>query len=359
MTKIEWDTENGVLDENDLWKLFSDRPDQPSETIQLFSEIKPLLRKMRFKDENRRYHVYRIGVENDTPLGTRFRATVTQRNLRAVATAIAGRGGSDAAIQYLGQSEADPARPTPAPEIVPQRQKALTAHKAVPNLKKFAKDDTLDKIVTSYFATLTAEPFSYGGKEYLPRDVHVSPGILRGYTCPAMCGGCCPRFSLDYIAPDGVPSGIKHPLTLRVVEFNGREVEVWSDMQRDHSNPKCRNLNLDDGRCGIHGFQPFSCDFELLRSIIQEKSPRADFTQKLYGRGWAMMRVDGERGALCEMLPPTPDSIAEVDRRLGRLETWMTHFGLNPKRVAYIRQHLGQMAETGKALVITGDTVIV
>ena len=113
MRKIEWDTENGVLDENDLWKLFSDGPDQPSETIQLFSEIKPLLKKMRFKDETRRYHVYRIGVENDTPLGTRYRATVTQRNLRAVATVIAGRGNTTAAIQYLGQSEADPARPTP------------------------------------------------------------------------------------------------------------------------------------------------------------------------------------------------------------------------------------------------------
>ena len=44
MTKIEWDTENGVLDENDLWKLFSVHPDQPSEAIQLFKEIKPLLR---------------------------------------------------------------------------------------------------------------------------------------------------------------------------------------------------------------------------------------------------------------------------------------------------------------------------
>lgn len=36
----------------------------------------------------------------------------------------------------------------------------------------------------------------------------------------------------------------------------------------------------------------------------------------------------------------------------------MAHFDLNPKRVAYIRQHLGQIAETGEPLVITGDTVI-
>ena len=102
MTKIEWDTKNGVLDENDLWKLFSVHPDQPSEAIQLFKAIKPLLRKMRLKDETRLYHVYRIGEDTESPLDTRFRATVTQRNLRAVATAIAGRGGGDVVIQYLG-----------------------------------------------------------------------------------------------------------------------------------------------------------------------------------------------------------------------------------------------------------------
>lgn len=356
MRVIEWSTEDRAPHENDLWKLFSDQPDKPAETVLFYRQLAPLLRKMRLKDETRLYHVYGIGDITSPPESVPFRATVTQRNLGRVAAAIAGRGPLDVAIQYLGRSEIAPARPAPAPEKAPRRQKAATKTKAP--AASSSKRDTLDKIVESYFAALTAEQFTYKGKEYLPRDLYVSPGILRGYTCPAMCGGCCPRFSLDYIAPDGVPEGEKHPLTRRVVEFNGRQVEVWSDMQRDHDNAKCRNLNLDDGRCGIHGFQPFSCDFELLRTIMSKDTPRADFTQKLYGRGWAMMRVDGERGALCKMTPPTPEARADVDRRLRRLETWMAHFGLNPKRVTYIRQHLGQIAETGEPLVITGDTVI-
>ena len=92
MNKIEWDTENGVLDENDLWKLFSDHPEQPSETILLYSQLKLLLRKMRFKDVPRHYHVYsHSGGFPDPPVGARFRATVTQRNLRSVAAAISGR----------------------------------------------------------------------------------------------------------------------------------------------------------------------------------------------------------------------------------------------------------------------------
>ncbi|SLN66748.1 hypothetical protein PEL8287_03704 [Roseovarius litorisediminis] len=103
MNKIEWDTENGVLDENDLWKLFSDHPNTAAETIMFYSQLKPLLRKMRFKDETRLYHVYHHpGGFPDPPVGARFRATVTQRNLRRVAAAIAGRGNNDAAIQYLG-----------------------------------------------------------------------------------------------------------------------------------------------------------------------------------------------------------------------------------------------------------------
>ena len=280
-------------------------------------------------------------------------AVVDQARLYVTAREI---GGPDLRVAYLGK-----ALKTGHHASVPAKVQrvARTPAKAVPAAStSSSKRDTLDKIVESYFATLTAERFWYKGKEYLPRDVYVSPGIVRDYTCPEGCGGCCPRFSLDYIATDSLPIGEKHPLTSRMIEFNGRHVEVWSDMQTDHHNPKCRNLNLNNGRCGIHGFQPFSCDFELLRSVMSKDSPRAMFTQKLYGRGWAMMRVDGKRGALCEMLPSDAAAIADVDRRLARLELWMTHFGLNPKRVAYIRQHLGQIAETGKPLRIPKGTLL-
>jgi hypothetical protein len=125
-------------------------------------------------------------------------------------------------------------------------------------------------------------------------------------------------------------------------------------MQNDHDNPKCRNLNFDNGRCGIHGSQPFSCDFELLRSVMSKDSPRAMFTQKLFGRGWAMMRVDGERRALCEMTPADEATMADVVRRLSRLELWMTHFGLGPVRVSEIKRRLPEILATGHGFTI-GD----
>ena len=103
MNKIEWDTENGVLEEANLWKLFSEHPDQASQTILFCFQLKPLLAKMRLEDETRYYHVYQHSAGYpDSPEDTRFRATVTQKNLARVAAAISGRGGSCAAIQYLG-----------------------------------------------------------------------------------------------------------------------------------------------------------------------------------------------------------------------------------------------------------------
>lgn len=347
-----------IASEDDLWKLFREKPPrnghrQKGEQFVYADALLTLLdaksfgangkSKLDLTDKARRYLVAHDITQ----------AFVRQCDLHKVIKALARDHAGPVHVGYLGRSEVDPARPTSAPVKAPPvlRAKAKATHEA----KKFAKDDTLDKIVTSYFATFTAEPFKYNGKEYQPRDLYVSPGIVRGYTCPAMCGSCCPRFSLDHIAPDGVPKGEKHPLTMRVVEFNGRQVEVWSDMQKDHENPKCRNLNFDNGRCGIHGFQPFSCDFELLRSINKKK---IQFTQKQYGRGWEMMRVDGIRGALCEMTPSDAATIADVKRRLARLETWMTHFGLNPLRVAYIRSKLDWIAEKDEPLRIPKDTLI-
>lgn len=41
-----------------------------------------------------------------------------------------------------------------------------------------------------------------------------------------------------------------------------------------------------------------------------------------------MLRVDGKRGALCEMTEPTTASIDDVVRRIKRLKEWCEHFGL-------------------------------
>ena len=109
-----------------------------------------------------------------------------------------------------------------------------------------------------------------------------------------MCGGCCPRFSLDYLPLEQKPDNTQE----RIVEFNYKKFSIYSDMQLDHNNKKCRNLNMENARCNIHTVRPFSCDFELIRFLISGNHEKRKniLTQKLFGRGWMMQRIDGERG---------------------------------------------------------------
>jgi hypothetical protein len=195
--------------------------------------------------------------------------------------------------------------------------------------------DSLDKIIGTYFAAVCAAPFEYKGTVYKPHPLRVSPLIFRGFTCPAKCGGCCPRFSLDYLPSELKPDGAQ--LSERFVTVNGKRFAVHSDLQRDHSDYYCRNLLMRSGRCGVHGRQPFSCDFELIRFMESnfEDKPNV-MSQKLFGRGWNMLRIDGERGALCEMTPPDAFTTSEVIRKLKRLRQWCEHFEIEHRLVQII-----------------------
>jgi hypothetical protein len=205
-------------------------------------------------------------------------------------------------------------------------------------------NDSVDKIVTRYFATVAAEPFHYNGRQFTPKPLAVSPLLLRGYTCPEKCGACCLKFTLDYIPGERRPKDA----TIRTVEFNDEDVVVYTDPQRDNDTKSCRHLDQESGRCGIHGYHPFTCDFELIRTLefAEPESPNV-LTQKLYGRGWNMLRVDGERGARCEMTDPDPATVADVLRKLDRLKAWTDHFGLTrtwiPKIQTLIR--MGRLTE--------------
>jgi Fe-S-cluster containining protein len=188
------------------------------------------------------------------------------------------------------------------------------------------QNDSVDKIITRYFAAVTRDVFTYKGNTYRPRALKVSPLLLRGYTCPAGCGGCCPRFSLDYLPQEVVDDKAPKGVEPRLIQFDKKAVLVYSDQQLDHKNHHCRYL-MKDGRCANHPTRPFSCDFELIRTLHFESGPDV-LTQKLFGRGWSFKRVDGERGALCSMTPITDETRDDVVRKLERLKAWTDHFGI-------------------------------
>jgi len=182
--------------------------------------------------------------------------------------------------------------------------------------------DSISKVINSYMAAVCREAFTYLGRTYSPKLLAISPLIFRDYTCPANCGACCLHFTLDYLPSERRP----YEMATRVVEISGRPITIYTDHQDDHSEHFCRNLERSTGRCRIHGLHPFSCDFELLRFIHTESSATA--MQKLYGRGWKMLRVDGGRGARCEVVPAGEWTLSETVKKFERLREWADHLGI-------------------------------
>jgi len=204
--------------------------------------------------------------------------------------------------------------------------------------------ESIVKIVTQYFAPMTREPFEFRGKIYEPKQLRVSPMIFtRVMDCPPMCGGCCAKLSVEYLfgeielAPEESylkADGEKPSFEMSRIEINGVNRTVVSDLQKKNTDHFCHYLIQEDGRCNIHGNHPFSCDFELLRFSIMSNPERANqLNHRPFGRGWAMLTVDGTRGAKCEWVNADiiEDEKRDIIRKLKRLEQWMEYWEIANK----------------------------
>ncbi len=187
------------------------------------------------------------------------------------------------------------------------------------------KKDSVDKII-GYLGAVCAEEFSYKEEKYIPTPLYISNGIFRGYTCPPDCGACCTAFSLDYLPTEEYPEGG----VVRNIIVNEKRIPIYSIFPKPNAQI-CMFLDTKNGRCNIHPIRPFTCDFELLRFAISASGSRNMLNCRLYGRGWNMLRIDGERGAICEMTPPTKLDAEDNVRKLKRLEQWAIHFQIKTK----------------------------
>lgn len=175
--------------------------------------------------------------------------------------------------------------------------------------------DNIEKIV-SYLHAISLVPFKYKNTVYKPyKNFFLSTGFFRNFTCPSHCGGCCSKFSLDYFTLDRQMKAKNFGLNLkkRSIEINGIKRFIFSDDQIDNHDNKCKFLDKQNGRCKIHEVNPFSCEFELIRFLHFKKDNKVILTKKLFGRGWAMGRIDGNKGALCEMTDFDPKILYERD----------------------------------------------
>jgi hypothetical protein len=187
--------------------------------------------------------------------------------------------------------------------------------------------DSLDKIILTYFAGVTKESFTYKLTKIEPLPVFVKPALFKTLKCHANCAACCPMFTLDYLPDEPRPdTAVK-----RIIKFKGKEIPIYTDKQKDNNGYHCHFVN-QEGRCDIHEMNPFSCDFETIR-FLRFRTGRGHWqiTNKLFGRAWNMKRIDGDRGALCELSDITPDARPTILRKFRRLKSWTDHFELDTR----------------------------
>lgn len=191
-----------------------------------------------------------------------------------------------------------------------------------------------------YMAAFCDVPFYVDGVYYEPPDeVVITHRAWRRYTCPPGCGACCHSFELiflpeefaefEYVYPEHAKRFQRFEV-LRQVDGYYRTIHLYRDSQDDAETRRCMYLNLENGRCGIHLRNPFHCAIELLRFTRRDtkRGTVVHVGTQLFGRTWALERIDGERGAMCEVLDPDPQRIIEVESHLQYIVRWMDYFGI-------------------------------
>jgi hypothetical protein len=212
-------------------------------------------------------------------------------------------------------------------------------------------NDSSEKVINQYLWAVTRQPFIYDKKNYTPwGGINVSPAVFNSDWCPPACGGCCFRsWSLDWLPSDPRPSG--EPWDTSIVErevlfapidpvtFETTRIDfpvIYTDQQKERfkAGQSCGAL-LPTGYCSIHMKHPVSCDVPLLEFQIPQKSAREYpwLLHKKFGRAWALPKIDGTRGGLCQIEKAVDLESARKGgkatlRRLRRIKDWADHFGL-------------------------------
>lgn len=182
--------------------------------------------------------------------------------------------------------------------------------------------DSFDRIVT-YFHALARAPFDFKGRIFDPYKIlHVSPAIFRDYSCPGVCGACCMRCSLVWDSKEGSVDAIETTYTI-----SNREVNFFVDRQAGLDR-KCRHLHPKTGRCGIYKKRPLPCRFELFKFYHSHDNSVVRAGTYLPGRKWALTRIDGTKGGLCQIEPFNPSRNLEYISHLTMIGKWMFAFNI-------------------------------
>lgn len=144
----------------------------------------------------------------------------------------------------------------------------------------------------------------------LDKDIlHFSPLFLRTLKCNKFCGGCCPKFSLDYIKDSKRWKKFVEEYPEKVKFFEERRCDnatYMSYTQVDNIGYYCNFLDKQNGLCTIHTSNPFHCEFEIIKLRGQNEfdipnERLVQVSKKPFSEADTFKCVDGTIGAKCEI----------------------------------------------------------
>lgn len=189
-------------------------------------------------------------------------------------------------------------------------------------MEKPTFSDSIQKI-KSYFTELDKEV------------LHFSPLFLRTLKCNKFCGGCCPKFSLDYIKDSERWRNFVLQYPEKVSFFKERTSDnavYMSYIQSDNKGYYCNFLDKQNGLCTIHNSNPFHCEFEIIKLRGQNEfeipSDRIiQLSKKPFSEADSFRCVDGTVGAKCEIEDFKPEAFSRDILMLKELqEYYVEHF---------------------------------
>lgn len=193
-------------------------------------------------------------------------------------------------------------------------------------------------------STVAKVPLVTPFKTFYPpeKGLRLSPLFWRHYGCHLNCAGCCRAFTLNWLPDEWNKTVREYPHvkemgTLETFSVNGVEANLVTIYQTDplvlHDRLFCTFINPENGACGIHRESPFSCKIEMVK--FERAKGTGHILKTKFGRGWAMMKVHGEKGAICTideyavdyLAPEAEDQLFRSDiPALKKMLSWAEHW---------------------------------
>lgn len=135
-------------------------------------------------------------------------------------------------------------------------------------------------------------------------NLEISPLIGRDMGgCDKICGGCCKKVSLVYDTSSERWKDFTELYSEKVKDFTYKKVKnlsIAENTQESNNSNFCQYLNMDTGYCGVYKARPLMCEFTPFKFKFYSSGKRV-LTSETYGRKHSFTRVNGLKGATCEL----------------------------------------------------------